>query len=74
MEQDVEQEYKTIKLLRSGKVLNLNGLLLIADPNREIYPGDLYIAERNTGPKLLTCKLILEYVQWAIRTSIVSVG
>ena len=24
--------------------------------NEEIKPGDLYLAERNTGPQLLTCR------------------
>jgi len=32
------------------------GLLTSSDP---IQPGDMYLAERNTGPKLLTCNKVV---------------
>jgi len=34
------------------------GVRVRIDPEAEIVPGDLYIAERNTGPKLLTCRKV----------------
>lgn len=52
------REYRTIKALRAGEVIDLDGIKLIMDAG-EIKPGDLYIAERNTGPKLLTAREIV---------------
>ena len=49
--------YTAIRALRSGQVLDLDGLLLRAAPG-EIAPGDLYVAERNSGPVLLTARSI----------------
>jgi hypothetical protein len=49
------REYKTLKALRQGEVVDLGGILVKMDDG-EIKPGDLYVAERNTGPKLLTCR------------------
>ena len=55
------REYKTLKKLLSGEIINLDGILLVRDEG-EIKPGDLYVAERNTGPKLLTClKVVLPH-------------
>lgn len=51
------REYSTLRKLRNGEVFNLEGINLIMDEG-EINPGDLYIAERNTGPHLLTCMAI----------------
>jgi hypothetical protein len=51
--------YETIKRLRAGEVINLDGLLLERDEG-EIQPGDLYVAERNTGPHLLTVRKVVE--------------
>lgn len=56
-------EYRTIRALREGKTIELEGLrfLMARDENGEeaaIQPGDLYIAERNTGPQLLIAKQI----------------
>ena len=48
------REYATIRALRNGEVIDLDGLRLRQRPG-EIGAGDLYVAERNTGPDLLTC-------------------
>jgi hypothetical protein len=56
------REYKSLKVLLDGGVLNLEGINLRMKPG-SIEPGDLYVAERNTGPQLLTCK-DLHYVKW----------
>lgn len=53
------REYRTIKALRRGEVVELGGIMLKMDVDendkeRQIQVGDLYVAERNTGPKLLT--------------------
>jgi hypothetical protein len=34
-----------------------------------IQPGDTYLAERNTGPKLLTCLSVSDY-GWVVATDI----
>lgn len=50
-------DYSSLRKLRAGEVLDLDGILLKMDEG-EIRAGDLYIAERNTGPKLLTAKKV----------------
>ena len=45
---------KAIDALKKGEVLCLQGIYLIADGS--ISAGDIYIAQRNTGPHLLTAK------------------
>lgn len=52
--------YKTIRALRRGETVTLEGetfrMSVGANGEEEdIQPGDFYIAERNTGPRLLTC-------------------
>lgn len=42
--------------LRRGEVIEIDGLRLVMDGDGEVNEGDLYVAERNQGPKLLTCK------------------
>lgn len=49
--------YQTISALKAGEVINLDGLLLEKDDGA-IQPGDLYVAERNQGPRLLTAERI----------------
>ena len=56
----MEREYKSLTILYDGNVLYLDGLRLVKDEG-EIKVGDLYIAERNTGPKLLTAKEIVPF-------------
>ncbi|MFH1405064.1 MAG: hypothetical protein ABIH21_03120 [Patescibacteria group bacterium] len=51
------REYATLRKLRAGEVVNLEGINFVMDEG-EIQPGDLYIAERNTGPKLLTARKV----------------
>ncbi len=51
------REYAALKILRDGGVLDLDGIKL-KKIDRELKPGDLYVAERNTGPKLLTVQEI----------------
>ena len=46
---------KTLQDLRTGKTVNFDGIKMVSG---EIEPGDLYVAERNTGPKLLTAEKI----------------
>ena len=58
------REYKTIRALRRGEVVDLRGLKFRMDVDeqgveRDIKEGDLYIAERNTGPKLLTAEKVV---------------
>lgn len=47
--------YVTLTALRRGEVINIDGLCLKMDQG-EIGSGDLYVAERNSGPKLLTAR------------------
>ena len=54
------REYKTLRALRSGEVVDLAGLRFKMIPGK-LEPGDLYIAERNTGPQLLTVKKVADY-------------
>ena len=58
------REYKTIAALRRGKIVDLGGIKFKMDVDengeeREICAGDLYIAERNTGPKFLTAAKVV---------------
>ena len=52
------REYPTLKALREGETVELGGMKFRMAEG-EIKPGDLYIAERNTAPKLLTAKEIV---------------
>lgn len=53
------REYRALKALREGKAVSIKGVLFKATEEEEIKPGDIYIAERNTGPRLLTAKRIV---------------
>lgn len=53
----------SLRRLRNGETYNLLGILLQKDGegcwgDEDLQPGDLYIAENNTGPKLLTVKRV----------------
>jgi len=52
--------YDTLLALRQGKVVEIEGrkLKMVDDI---IEPGDVYVAERNTGPKVLTAKSVNEH-------------
>lgn len=51
------REYKTVRALLRGEVVELEGFKF-RRVEGEIGPGDMYIAERNTGPQLLWCSFI----------------
>lgn len=53
--------HETIKALRSGETIELEGVAFVADDG-PIRKGDWYIAERNTGPKLLTAHSFVRYL------------
>lgn len=46
---------KAQRILSDGGTVEIEGLAFVMDGDGEVRPGDTYIAERNTGPKLLTC-------------------
>lgn len=62
----MSREYNTIRALRRGEVVDLDGLRLVQDGDGDVGPGDLYVAERNTGPKLLTCERVHEEGGWVV--------
>ena len=51
-------DYRTIRALRQGEIIDIEGIKLKMDDG-QIQVGDLYVGERNTGPKLLTAKKIV---------------
>lgn len=50
------RNYPSVRALENGHVLDLGGIFVIRVENPHIEPGDLYVAERNTGPHFLTCR------------------
>ena len=58
----------TLSRLRMGEVVNFEGINL-RKVDAPIRPGDLYIAERNTGPKLLTCCVNNQEESWISSTT-----
>lgn len=50
--------YDTIRALREGKTVEVEGVFVKMDGDGEVKAGDSYVAERNTGPKLLLAKTI----------------
>jgi len=49
---------KTVAALKKGEIIDFEGIMLkMADG--DIKTGDLYIGERNQGPKLLTAEKIV---------------
>lgn len=59
------RDYRTIRALRNGEIVDLGGIKFKMDVDengeeREIREGDLYIAERNTGPKFLTAAKVVK--------------
>lgn len=47
------REYRTLKALRAGETVEVEGFLLRMATGGEVSVGDFYVAERNTGPKFL---------------------
>jgi len=50
--------YQTLNALRRGEIIDIEGIKLKMDEG-EIQIGNLYVAERNSGPHLLTAKKIV---------------
>ena len=50
--------------LRAGEIVELEGVKLKMIPGKEtgaaLEPGDMYIAERNRGPQLLTVNYVVD--------------
>ncbi|MBI4120776.1 MAG: hypothetical protein HY457_00770 [Parcubacteria group bacterium] len=63
-------QYPTLKALRSGKTVDIGAGTMVKMAPGNIQVGDLYVAERNTGPKLLTCKSVNEEGGWIIATTL----
>lgn len=53
--------HETIHALRKGATVEIEGVPFVADEG-PILKGDWYIAERNTGPKLLTAHSFQSYL------------
>lgn len=52
--------------LKNGDDAVLEGIALRGLPDEPIRPGDLYVAERNAGPKLLTCHRVNNTGRWIV--------
>lgn len=50
-------DHTTIKALRRGETVEIDGFI-VKQALTELSSGDLYVAERNTGPHLLTCQRV----------------
>lgn len=53
-------------ILRDGGIVEIEGLKFVMDGDGEVAVGDTYIAERNTGPKLLTVQSIREDLYFVV--------
>lgn len=49
--------HETLRQLRGGKVVDLDGLLFVMDGDGEVAPGDTYIGARNTVD-IYTCQSV----------------
>ena len=52
------RQYKTLRALRRGEMVTVDGTDYIMLGDGEVKAGDTYIAERNTGPVLLQAEAI----------------
>ena len=52
--------YRTLRALRAGDPVEIDGVMFVREPG-DIAAGDTYVAERNTGPKLLTAARFAYY-------------
>ncbi len=59
----IQRAYKTIRKLNNGEIVEFEGVFFEKE-NGELQPGDTYIAERNTGPQLLTVEKIVYENNW----------
>lgn len=55
-----DRRYATIRALRAGETVEFEGVPFRAAADQTLSPGDTYIAERNTGPQLLTVRRHVE--------------
>lgn len=66
------RKYETIRKLREGLIVDIEGITL-KKIEGEIEKGDLYVAERNTGPKLLTAREVVwrtdGYIDFVVPTT-----
>ena len=53
------RKYPTLKRLRAGETIEIEGAL-VRMASGDLAPGDMYIAERNSGPHLAFVKSIHE--------------
>lgn len=56
-------------ILRKGGTVEIEGVSFVIDGTGEVQIGDAYIAERNSGPKLLIAKE-LDHRGWIVPTEI----
>ena len=56
-------------ILRKGGTVEIEGVSFVMDGTGEVQIGDAYIAERNSGPKLLIAKE-LDHRGWIVPTEI----
>jgi hypothetical protein len=59
----MSREYKALHALNSGESIDVGEGLMVRKAKGEIQVGDLYVGERNTGPKLLTAHVIDKELQ-----------
>ena len=64
------REYATLQVLRRGEVVDIGAGILVKMREGEIEPRDLYVAERNTGPKLLTARVVDQERGWIHATDL----
>lgn len=58
-----KRDYAAQKALLNGETVEVEGIP-VKFRDGDIEPGDLYVAERNGGPKLLTCKSYSDDGSW----------
>lgn len=58
----------TVARLKAGKIVEIEGIRF-KQVEGELKPGDMYIAERNTGPKLLTVREVNKEGNWVEATT-----
>jgi len=57
---------KVYRILRQGGTVTIEGVDFVMDGDGTVQNGDSYIAERNTGPTLLTAKRVNESMRWIL--------
>jgi hypothetical protein len=57
------REYKALNALHRGESIDVGEGLMVRKVDGEIQVGDLYVGERNMGPKLLTARIVSKELQ-----------